>query len=93
MIAVQCANLSKCSNPYICATWQRKPLIYQTYIIWSNRIYSLKYLKSTTLVCTDIRIRKSKFVANTQFFYCYKYVSLTFICDKPDKIWENNAII
>ena len=28
-------------------------MIFQTYIIWSNRIYSLKYLRFTTLGCED----------------------------------------
>ena len=32
-----------------------------------RRIYSLKYLRSTTLGCKDIRIRKSEFVAKTQY--------------------------
>ena len=34
----------------------------------SNRIHSLKHLRSTTsLGCKDIEIRKSEFVAKTQF--------------------------
>ena len=36
-------------------------------IILSARILSLKYLKSTTLGCKDIRIRKSEFAAKPQF--------------------------
>ena len=55
------------SNSCICATWLCKLLICQTQIIWSIRIHSLKYLKSTTLGCKDIGIRKSEFVAKTQF--------------------------
>jgi len=43
-------------------------LIFQTQIIWFNWVHSLKYLRSTTLGCEDIRIRKSEFVTNTQFF-------------------------
>ena len=55
------------SNPYIFATGWRKPLILQTYMIWSNRNHSLKYLRSMSLGCKDIGIGKSKFVAKTQF--------------------------
>ena len=51
----------KFANLYIFATWKCKPLIFQTWVIWSNSC--LKCLRSTTLAC----IRKSKFVANTQF--------------------------
>ena len=54
----------KFSNPYIFTTGRRRPLIFQTYI---NRILSLKYLRSTTLGCKDIRIRKFEFVTKTQF--------------------------
>ena len=36
-------------------------------IIWYNRIYSLKYLRSTTLESKDIWFRKVEFVAKTQF--------------------------
>ena len=37
-----CHNI-KFSNPFIFSTWRWKPLIFQTLIIWSNRIQSLKY--------------------------------------------------
>ena len=59
-------------NPYIFDTWWCtlcKPLIFHTWIIWSNRNHSENDLRSTTLGCKDIRIRKSEFVAKTQFFY------------------------
>ena len=56
-------------NPYIFETKWRKSFIFQTYIIWYNRIYSLKYLRSTTLESKDIGLRKAEFVANTQFLY------------------------
>ena len=36
-----------------------KPLILQTQITWSNRIHSLKYLRSATFGSKDIVIRKS----------------------------------
>ena len=50
-----CTNeLSLChktqfSNTYISKTRWRKPLVFQTLIIWSMRIHSLIYLGSTTL--------------------------------------------
>ena len=53
--------------PYIFGTQCRKSLIFQTCIIWSNRIHSLKYLRSTTLESEDIGFRKAEFVAKTQF--------------------------
>ena len=49
----------KISNPYIIATWWCKPLILDL----------TEYLRSTTLVCKDIGIRKSEFVVKTQLFY------------------------
>ena len=42
-------------------------MILQTIIIWSNLSHSLKYLRSPTLKCKDIRIRKLEFVTKTQF--------------------------
>ena len=69
----------KFSNPYIFTTGWRRPLIFQTYIIWSNRIHSLKYLRSTTLGCKDIRIRKFEFVLqnciNNHMVFIYLYFS------------------
>ena len=47
-------------NPNIFAAYWCKPLIFQTFIICSNRIDCLKYPKSTTLGCKDIGIRKSE---------------------------------
>jgi len=44
-----------------------EPLIFQTYAILWNRIYSLKYAGSTTLGSENIGISKSEFVAKTQF--------------------------
>ena len=43
---------------YIFGAQCRKSLIFQTYIIWSNRIHSLKYLRSTTLKSKDIGLEK-----------------------------------
>ena len=54
------------SNPDIFTTWWFKTLIFQ---MWSNRIYSLKYLRSTRLGSNDIWIRKSKFEAKNQFLW------------------------
>ena len=64
----------KFSNPYIFSTWQYKPLIFQTQIIWSNRIYSLKYLISTTLAGKDIVVNKLEFVTKTQFFEIFREI-------------------
>ena len=61
----------KFSNPYIYGTWCCRLLIFQTKIIWCNRIHSLKFLRSTTLGCRDIGIRKSEFVSKTQFI-CFE---------------------
>ena len=38
-----------------------------------NRIHSLKYLRSTTFGSKDIVIRKSEFVAKTQFLFLKKF--------------------
>ena len=57
------------SNPYIFTTWFCKPLIFKTKNIWSNRIQSLKFKRSTTSGCRAIGIVKSKSVAKTQFLW------------------------
>ena len=41
-------------------------------------IHGLKYLRSTTLCCKDIEIRKLEFVTKTQFLYT---TSLVWLCD------------
>ena len=41
--------------------------MFQTFIILSKRIHSLKYLRSTTLESKDIGFRKAEFVAKTHF--------------------------
>ena len=43
--------------------------VFKTYTIWSNKIYSLKYLKYMTSDCKDIGIRKSDFVPKTKFLW------------------------
>ena len=45
------------SNHIIFETQCRKPLIFQTYIIWSYKSHSLKYQRFTTLESKDIGIR------------------------------------
>ena len=57
------------SNWYTFATWWCWPFIFQTIIIWSKIVHSLKYLRSPTLKCKDIGIRKSEFVTKTQFLF------------------------
>ena len=64
----------KYSNLYILKNWCDKPLIFQIQVIWSNRIHSLKYLRSTTFGFKDIVIRKSEFVAKTQFLSSETYI-------------------
>ena len=59
----------KCSNSYISVSGWFKPWRFQTYIIWSNRIHSLKYQRSLTLDWKDTGIGKSEFVAKTQFLW------------------------
>ena len=49
----------KFSNPYIFATCWCKPLIFQTWTILSNIVYSLKYQRSKNI----------EFVTEAQFFY------------------------
>ena len=56
-------------TPYIFGFICRKSLIFQTSIIWSNRIHSWKYLRSTTLESKD-RI----FFKILIFIICYKYI-------------------
>ena len=60
-------NKIKYLNLNIFRTRCCKPLIFQTQIIWSNKIHSLKYLRSATFGSKDIVIRKFEFVAKTQF--------------------------
>ena len=67
-------NKIKYLNLNIFRFWCCKPLIFQTQIIWSNRIHSLKYLRSATFGSKDIEIRKSKFVAKTQFLLTFVYL-------------------
>ena len=90
------------SNPYIFETQCCKPLIFQTYIIWSNRTHSLKYQRSRTLESKDIVIRKSEFVAKTQLlwsfclvhcglidlFYCVKEQFLYFLLFILQLLWK-----
>ena len=56
----------KFSNPYIVVTWWTKPLIFQT---WFDLI---KFIFIFTLGCKEICIRKSVFVAKTEFL-CWKF--------------------
>ena len=71
---INCKELILChklrfSNLYIFEIQCCKPLTFQTFIIWSNRSHSLKCQRSTTLDSKDIGIRKSEFVAKTQFLW------------------------
>ena len=62
-----CHKLKTCTT-YIFAIQLFEPLIFQTMIIWSNTINSLKYQRFTTLGCRDKRIRISEFVAKLKSF-------------------------
>ena len=64
------------SNPNIFRIGYCKPFIFQTQTIWSNRFNSLKYLKFTTFGSKDIVIRKSEFVAKTQFLWNPKVLKI-----------------
>ena len=44
----------KFSNSLNFETWRFIPLIFQIWIIWSNRIHSLKYLTSTTSILLSL---------------------------------------
>ena len=61
----------KISMPYICVTWWCKPLIFQT--IWSNRVRSLKYGKSTNLGCKDIWIKNQSLWQELSYFLICPY--------------------
>ena len=71
-------NKIKYLNLNIFRTRCCKPLIFQTQIIWSNRIHTLKYLRYATFDSKDIVIKKLEFVAKTQFLYTkiHKYAIL-----------------
>ena len=71
------------SNPNIFGTQCRKPLIFQTYIFWSNKSHSFKFQRFTTLESKDIGIRKSEFVAKSQFLYTI-YINNPILSWVPD---------
>ena len=55
------------SNPYIYGFQRRRPLTFQTMTSFRSNSISLKYQRFTTLGSKNIGIRKSEFVAKTQF--------------------------
>ena len=57
--------------------------IFQTIINWSKMIDSLKCLRSPTLKCKEIGIRKSEFVTKTQFLYDQALISISTILKFP----------
>ena len=65
-----------------------QPLIFQTLIIWSNIIHSLKYQRSTTLDRKDIEIRKSEFVKNLWFIMSTLF-TLNSQSWKPQNCWKS----
>ena len=58
-------------NSYNLATRFSRPLIFQTINSGRSNSLSLKYQRFTPSGCKDIGIRKCKFVAKTQFLYCF----------------------
>ena len=54
-------------------------------LIWWNRIHSLKYMRSTTLCCKDIGIRKLEIAAKTQFLSSNSFQAIPF---KQFLIWK-----
>ena len=65
-------ELSSCNkflfiNLYICAT--RCCRYFKLWILLNQTVLSLKYQRFTSSSCEDIRIRKFKFVARTQYTY------------------------
>ena len=73
------------SNPNIFGTQCRKPLIFQASIVWSNKSRSLKCQRFTTLESKDTGIRKSEFVAKTQFLSRIYQIANSFIILKLDQ--------
>ena len=67
----------KCSNPYILANCWCKLLKFQTLIIWSNKIHSLKYLRSQDCkirVCGKDSISLIIFNKETLVSLFYKHI-------------------
>ena len=63
------------SNPNIFGFQRRKPLKFQTMTFVRSNNISLKYQRFTTLGSKDIGIRKSEFVAKSQFIWeSWKFV-------------------
>ena len=56
-------------------------------------IHSLKYLRSPTLKCKDIRIRKLKFVTKTQLLSMFSKFSLIFMEDKSNLISDSLKVL
>ena len=79
------------SNPNLFGTQCRKPLIFQTYLFWSNKSHSLKFQRFTTLESKDIGIRKSEFVAKSQFLWDFSVAQ--FVQELQHFYFLNNQII
>ena len=79
------------SHPYILATPNRRPEIFQTMTYLRSNNLSLKYQMSTPLGGTDIWIRKFGFVAKTQFLSFKRIVVNNYIFrasyDALDLFW------
>ena len=65
------------------------PFIFKTYIVWSARIHSLKYLASTTFGFKEMGILKSEFVAKTQFLYPVTSLFFSMALQQEElKLWK-----
>ena len=84
-------ELSFCTNLSFQIPVTLNPVIFQTLLSWSNTIYSLKYLRSTTLFCKDIGVRKSEFATQTQFLYKKKYDSVLGTKNMRQCSWNEKA--
>ena len=82
------------SNPYIFGFQRRKPLKFQTMTFVRSNNISLKYQRFTTMGSKDIGIRKSEFVAKSQFIWVlFTIVFIVKFTKKQEKQNTKNQII
>ena len=72
-------------NPYSFAILRCKPLIFQTKIIWSNRIQIFETSNVCKLGCKDKGSRNSEFVARTKYLWMFKNALLP--CEVHHSSW------
>ena len=65
------------SNPYIFATWYRRPWIFPTMnSVYRSNNLSLNYQRFTLSGCLDLEIRPIEFVVKTYSFKCTKFLTI-----------------